>query len=148
MSGPLQRATTRPQSRLSWHSCANFSLFIGSWNARVTLSWLVDVEILFSKNLICLCYFFLQQNTRLTKDHVIQLQSRYVTLLAAIRPHAVNLVDSFDIRDEVLNSTLGAWDGNVYQRLFDLAAQSPLNKDTVHRESFNKYLKPMLKANL
>ena len=93
-------------------------------------------------------FFFLQQNTRLTKDHVIQLQSRYVTLLAAIRPHAVNLVDSFDIRDEVLNSTLGAWDGNVYQRLFDLAAQSPLNKDTVHRESFNKYLKPMLKANL
>jgi len=87
-------------------------------------------------------------NTQLTKDHVIQLQSKYVTLLAAIRPHAVNLVDSFDIRDEVLNSTLGAWDGNVYQRLFDLAAESPLNKDTVHRESFNKYLKPMLKANL
>ena len=71
MSGPLQRATTRPQLRLSWHSCANFSLFIGSWNARVTLSWLVDVEILFSNNLICLCYFFF------TTEHSVDQGSRH-----------------------------------------------------------------------
>ena len=43
---------------------------------------------------------------------------RYVELLAAIRPQAVNLVDSFDLRDEILASPLGCWDGNVYQSMF------------------------------
>nr|CAH0099019.1 unnamed protein product [Daphnia galeata] len=71
----------------------------------------------------------------------------YVKLLAAIRPQAVNLVDSFDLRDEILASPLGCWDGNVYQRLFDEAAKSPLNQSSVH-ESFHKYLKPLLKSNL
>lgn len=46
---------------------------------------------------------------------MLELQSRYVALLAAIRPHAVNIVDSFDLRDEVIGSALGCWDGNVYQ---------------------------------
>lgn len=51
------------------------------------------------------------------------LRERYNTLLAAIRPEALNLVDAFDIRDEVLNSALGCWDGNVYQSIF----RCPLN---------------------
>jgi len=87
-------------------------------------------------------------NTPLTKEHILSLQLKYVALLAAIRPHAVNIVDSFDLRDEVLNSTLGAWDGNVYQRLFDEAAKSPLNQKAVHEESFYNYMKPLMKANL
>lgn len=78
----------------------------------------------------------------------MQLQSKYTSLLSAIRPHAVNLVDAFDFPDEVLNSTLGVWDGNVYQRLFDEAAKSPLNQDMVHRHSFHSYLKPLMKSNL
>ncbi|EFX90118.1 hypothetical protein DAPPUDRAFT_300149 [Daphnia pulex] len=89
--------------------------------------------------------FFLCSN--LTKQDLLLLNSKYVELLAAIRPQAVNLVDSFDLRDEVLNSPLGCWDGNVYQRLFDEAAKSPLNQSNVH-ESFHKYLKPLLKSNL
>ena len=79
---------------------------------------------------------------------MLELQSRYTSLLAAIRPNAVNLVDSFDIRDEIINSPLGCWDGNVYQRLFDEAAKSPLNQTAVHKESFEQYLKPMLKSSL
>lgn len=65
----------------------------------------------------------------------------------AIRPNAVGLVDSFDIRDEILASTLGAHDGNVYERLFEEASKSPLNKEAVNK-SFGLYLKPLLKANL
>ena len=84
----------------------------------------------------------------MNKEHVLLLQSKYASLLAAIRPHAVNLVDSFDMRDEIINSALGCWDGNVYQRLFDEAAKSPLNQTPVHRESYEKYLKPMLKSSL
>lgn len=89
--------------------------------------------------------FFLCAN--LSKKDLLLLNSKYVELLAAIRPQAVNLVDSFDLRDEILASPLGCWDGNVYQRLFDEAAKSPLNQSSVH-ESFHKYLKPLLKSNL
>lgn len=89
--------------------------------------------------------FFLCAN--LKKEDLLLLNSKYVHLLAAIRPQAVNIVDSFDLRDEILGSPLGCWDGNVYQRLFDEAAKSPLNQKNVH-ESFHKYLKPLLKSNL
>lgn len=68
-------------------------------------------------------------------------------MLIAIRPNAVGIVDGFDIRDEVLGSALGAYDGNVYQRLYDEAMKSPLNQDKVN-ESFHKYLKPFLKSRL
>lgn len=64
-----------------------------------------------------------------------------------IRPNAVGLVDGFDIRDEILSSTLGVYDGNVYERLFEDAKKSPLNKHSVN-DSFHKYLKPYLKSNL
>lgn len=87
-------------------------------------------------------------NTKVTKEQVLQLQARYTSLLGAIRPNAVNLVDSFDIRDEMIDSPLGCWDGNVYERLFAEAAKSPLNQTAVHKESYEKYLKPMLKSSL
>ena len=82
----------------------------------------------------------------MSQDDLAQLRSAYLGLLEAIRSEALNIVDSFDLRDEILNSTLGAWDGNVYQRLLDSAALSPLNKEPVHQESFEKYLKPLMVA--
>lgn len=88
------------------------------------------------------------QFTELKTEHLSQLQSKYMKLLGEIRAYAVNLVDAFDIRDEAIGSVLGCWDGNAYQRLFDEASKSPLNKTTVHRESFEKYLKPLMKSNL
>lgn len=75
------------------------------------------------------------------------IQSWLEELLALIRPNAIGLVDSFDIRDEILSSTLGAYDGNVYERLFEEAQKSPLNADLVNK-SFHQYLKPFLKSNL
>jgi len=87
-------------------------------------------------------------NTNLTKEQVLSLQSRYTFLLGAIRLEAVNLVDAFDFRDEIINSALGCWDGNVYERLFKEAAKSPLNRTAAHKESYEKYLKPMLKSTL
>lgn len=53
-------------------------------------------------------------------DQMSQLQSKYVELLAAIRPQALNIVDSFDIPDALLNSVLGCWDGNAYKRKHQL----------------------------
>lgn len=75
------------------------------------------------------------------------IQKRLEDLLALIRPNAVGLVDAFDIRDEILGSALGAFDGNVYERLFAEAMKSPLNQESVNK-SFHLYLKPLLKSNL
>lgn len=83
----------------------------------------------------------------LRPEDVPILQNRLEDLLEAIRPNAVGLVDAFDIRDEILGSALGAWDGNVYERLFAEAMKSPLNQESVNK-SFHLYLKPLLKSNL
>lgn len=88
----------------------------------------------------------LQYTNTLGKD-IDQLQRWLEDLLALIRPNAVGLVDGFDIRDEILGSTLGAYDGNVYERLFEEATKSPLNAEPVNK-SFELYLKPFLKSSL
>ena len=42
------------------------------------------------------------------------------------------LVDAFDHSDFVLNSALGCYDGNVYDRLYETAQRSPLNRKQVN----------------
>ncbi|KAK6618015.1 hypothetical protein RUM44_002457 [Polyplax serrata] len=81
----------------------------------------------------------------LEASQVEEIQLRMETLLSDLRPNAVGLVDGFDFCDEVLNSALGAYDGRVYERLFEEAKKSPLNKEPVN-VSFHKYLKPLLKG--
>nr|AII21963.1 acyl-CoA oxidase 2 [Sesamia inferens] len=78
----------------------------------------------------------------ITRDDIAKLQARYEELLALLRPNAVGIVDAFDIRDEILClcSTLGAYDGRVYERLMEEALKSPLNAEPVN-QSFHKYLK-------
>jgi len=83
----------------------------------------------------------------LTEEDLKSLQRRLEVALEKFRVNAVAICDGFDYPDGVLNSTLGAYDGNVYERLFDAAKRSPLNKKPVH-ESFEKYLKPFMKSNL
>ncbi|XP_069192440.1 LOW QUALITY PROTEIN: acyl-coenzyme A oxidase 1 [Procambarus clarkii] len=83
----------------------------------------------------------------LTAHNIGTLEGEMCDLLAALRPDAVSLVDSFDIHDRILDSTLGCWDGNVYQRMFDEAQKSPLNQTDVP-EAYYKYLRPLMKANL
>ncbi|XP_050548999.1 probable peroxisomal acyl-coenzyme A oxidase 1 isoform X2 [Daktulosphaira vitifoliae] len=78
---------------------------------------------------------------------VSTLNSLLENCLMNIRPNAIGLVDSFDMRDEILGSPLGAYDGNVYERLINEANKSPLNKEPVN-ESFQKYLKPFIKSNM
>jgi acyl-CoA oxidase len=60
----------------------------------------------------------------------IQLSRKAVMkLLEEIRPHAVRLVDSWSFPDWQLDSSLGRYDGNVYEDLFHRASElNPLNK--------------------
>ncbi|XP_050736712.1 peroxisomal acyl-coenzyme A oxidase 1-like [Eriocheir sinensis] len=108
--------------------------------------------------LLGLCRLYLIHNAILNQGHFLRsgalseaelslLEEEMCELLAELRKQAVPLVDSFDIRDELLGSTLGAWDGQVYQRLYDEALKSPLNKTDVPK-AYYQYLRPLLKSNL
>lgn len=48
-------------------------------------------------------------------------------LLDLIRPEAVALVDAFEIPDNALMSSIGCYDGNVYERLLECARLSKMN---------------------
>ena len=76
-----------------------------------------------------------------------RLESRLEAVLRRIRQYAIGLVDALDFPDYILNSTLGAYDGNVYERLIEAAKKSPLNQEDVNK-SFHLYLKPFMKSNL
>ena len=76
------------------------------------------------------------------------VKNRRLKLLEVLRPEAVNIVDSFDFQDsELCFSTLGCYDGNVYERLFEAAKKTSLNKADV-QPAFEAHLKPLIKANL
>jgi len=92
-------------------------------------------------------FTFIQQYTNVTPMDLSNLHNQMETLLSQLRPNAVGIVDGFDFHDESLSSSLGAWDGQVYERLFEAASKSPMNKDSVN-ESFHKHLKPFLKSSL
>lgn len=75
------------------------------------------------------------------------MQGRLVAVLRRIRQYIIGIADAFDFSDEILDSTIGAFDGNVYERLIEATTHSPLNHEPVN-ESFEKYLKPFMKSNL
>lgn len=60
----------------------------------------------------------------------------------AIRPDACALADAWDFPDRVLNSTIGLYDGNIYEAQYRAAASSPLNTHKVH--DFLAAVKPHL----
>lgn len=54
-------------------------------------------------------------------DQAAAARAQHRSLLAALRPEAVALVDSFGWEDYALNSALGRADGDVYKALLDMA---------------------------
>uniref|UniRef100_A0AAY4A573 Acyl-coenzyme A oxidase n=1 Tax=Denticeps clupeoides TaxID=299321 RepID=A0AAY4A573_9TELE len=63
----------------------------------------------------------------LSVPQLAQISEKIKELLTQLRPNAVVLVDAFDYPDEMLNSVLGRYDGNVYENMFEWARKSPLN---------------------
>lgn len=104
---------------------------------------LLDIIELYAVDSALLNLKYLMRYVTISQDDVANLQERLEKVLGRIRPNAVGLVDSFDYSDKVLNSTLGAYDGNVYERLFEDAMKSPLNQEPVNK-SFELYLKPLM----
>ena len=48
---------------------------------------------------------------------------------------------------QILHSTLGSYDGRVYERIMEEVEKNPLNKESVN-QSYHKYMKPMMKGKL
>lgn len=59
------------------------------------------------------------------------MSERINILLSEIRPDAIALVDAFAFPDKELKSTIGRFDGNVYEAIYEEAKKSPLNKPAV-----------------
>ncbi|CAH2049990.1 unnamed protein product, partial [Iphiclides podalirius] len=93
------------------------------------------------------CLGDLLRFTSISERDIEELHNWYEDLLVKLRPNAVGLVDAFDIRDEILHSTLGSYDGRAYERLMEEAMKSPLNAEPVNR-SFHQYLKPFMQGKL
>ena len=68
----------------------------------------------------------------MTPDHISLARSLLYSLLADVRREAVPLVDAFDVPDEILNSALGRYDGDVYTHLYEWAQRAPRNKKKVN----------------
>ena len=77
----------------------------------------------------------------LERDQFAFVRQAAYQLMTELRPDAVTLVDSFDYKDHILKSTIGRYDGNVYEALFDAAQRSTLNRKDPF-DGFEKYLKP------
>ncbi|XP_049632143.1 peroxisomal acyl-coenzyme A oxidase 2 isoform X2 [Suncus etruscus] len=78
----------------------------------------------------------------LTGAQADMARTAYMDLLPLIRKDAILLTDAFDFTDQSLNSALGCYDGNVYERLFQWAQRSPTN--TKGNSAYEKYLRPLL----
>lgn len=102
---------------------------------------------LYAVNTLLRCSGDLLRFTSACGKDIEVLQNWLENLLEVLRPNVVGIVDGFDIHDDILSSTLGSYDGRVYERLFEEAQKSPLNAEPVNK-SFNLYLKPFLKSNL
>lgn len=91
--------------------------------------------------------FVYEQFVAINESEIGNLQTRLENLLHKIRPNAVGIVDGFDFPDNVLCSALGAYDGQVYERIFAQAQKSPLNQEPVNK-TFASVLRPFIKPKL
>ncbi|KFO25224.1 peroxisomal acyl-coenzyme A oxidase 2 isoform X2 [Fukomys damarensis] len=81
----------------------------------------------------------------LSGPQVNMVRTAYLDLLPLIRKDAILLTDAFDFTDLCLNSALGCYDGNVYERLFQWAQMSPSNISQ-ENPAYKKYIQPLLQS--
>ena len=71
------------------------------------------------------------------------VKERSIQLLKELRPDVVALVDAFGFPDYLLQSSLGAQDGDVYTRITRAAELEPLNQKKV-ADGYEEYIKPFV----
>ncbi|KAM5280027.1 peroxisomal acyl-coenzyme A oxidase 2 [Ctenodactylus gundi] len=80
----------------------------------------------------------------LSGAQVDMVRTAYLDLLCLIRKDAILLTDAFDFTDKCLNSALGCYDGNAYERLFQWAQKSPTNSQ--ENPAYEKYIRPLIQS--
>lgn len=63
-----------------------------------------------------------------TIKQIALTRKQVMKLMEEVRPHAVKLVDSWKFPDWQLDSSLGKYDGNVYEDMFMRTSLNPLNE--------------------
>ena len=70
------------------------------------------------------------------------VRRKLLSLYEQLRPDAVTLVDSFYLSDWVINSPLGCYDGDIYEKFYrDIKLANPPNRPHPY---FEKLIKPMV----
>jgi acyl-CoA oxidase len=83
----------------------------------------------------------------LCSNDIEKIQMKYENSLKKFRFNAIGVVDAFDIHDYMLNSTLGSYDGDVYEKIIEKAKKSTLNQEIVNKTYF-EFVKPLMKSSL
>ncbi len=144
----------------AWNNCANdllsatyahsYYIILSNFITKIKECKHDDlVRVLTRLAILFACTNFLDDNWGdILANNQFQLINQIVSkVMSEIRPDAVALVDSFDYPDKTLKSTIGRYDGNVYEALFDAAQKSVLNQRDPF-DGYEEYLKPHLNKSL
>ncbi|THH33351.1 hypothetical protein EUX98_g807 [Antrodiella citrinella] len=77
------------------------------------------------------------------EDPTVQIRRSIRDICLNLLPQAVGLTDAFGFTDWELDSSLGRFDGNVYESLWERAQMEPLNQSEVP-DGYEDFLKPIL----
>merc|ERR1719326_1439573 len=87
----------------------------------------------FELTLLCQVWENTGDFSKVLDDNVVDtlLLQRLNQKLEEIRPDMIGLTDGFALTDSQLDSTIGDYDGNVYEKIYKTARASPLNQAEV-----------------
>ncbi|KAJ0391967.1 hypothetical protein P43SY_007526 [Pythium insidiosum] len=88
-----------------------------------------------------------REDNYLSSHQSEQARQQLLALLPIVRKNAVLLTDAWDFTDFEINSTIGRYDGDIYNAMVRRAEDEPLNKSQVP-ESYEEFLKPLIESAL
>ncbi len=123
------RAEAMAQSQVPLNRCAelfSISLLVKDFAAAVEKLPASSIKSSLTKLVRLFGLYWLQQHSgavveseAIKPNQLVLLRELVLELCAQIRPEAVALVDAFGISDFILNSTLGVYDGDVYNKTLE-----------------------------
>lgn len=83
------------------------------------------------------------------KGHDALVDEAYKIMLTLVRPQAIPLVELMNLPDEILQTAIGNYYGDIYETHFKWAKESRLNQTPgAIPKGFNEHVLPILKGKL
>ena len=79
----------------------------------------------------------------LNRTQITFVMGGILFLYQKLRPHILPLAEGYGVPEVCINSTIGAKDGKVYERLMEWARKSQTNDPEFVQGIFSKYIKPV-----